>query len=198
MKTTPPIGVQTPKILLPKPGSDLSKWAVIACDQFTSEPEYWQEVAALVGDAPSTYHMILPEVYLDTPEEDRRLQSIRHNAGLPGPRRLRRTRRDRPGGANRGGKTRHGIMLALDLEQYDYSKGSASLIRATEGTILERIPPRVRIRVGRAAGTAAHPGADRRPGAHRHRAVGGRPPGPAEAVRLRSDAGQRPSQRVPG
>ena len=77
MSSIPPIGVQIPRILLPKPDSDLSKWAVIACDQFTSEPEYWQEVAALVGDAPSTYHMILPEVYLDTPEEARRLQSIR-------------------------------------------------------------------------------------------------------------------------
>jgi hypothetical protein len=149
MTTESAIGVQIPKILLPKPGSDLSKWAVIACDQFTSEPEYWQEVAALVGDAPSTYHMILPEVYLDTPEEARRLQSIRsamqdylardvftQHEGIV---LVERTA---------AGRTRHGIMLALDLEQYDYSKGSASLIRATEGTILERIPPRVRIRSG--------------------------------------------------
>jgi len=106
-------------------------------------------VAALVGDAPSTYTMILPEVYLDTPEEARRLQSIRSTmqdylardvfSEHEGIILVERTA---------AGRTRHGIMLALDLEQYDYSKGSSSLIRATEGTILERIPPRVRIRSG--------------------------------------------------
>ena len=149
MSSIPPIGVQIPKILLPKPGSDLSKWAVIACDQFTSEPEYWQEVAALVGDAPSTYHMILPEVYLDTAEEARRLQSIRSTMQDY----LARDVFSEHKGIvlverSTAGRTRHGIMLALDLEQYDYSKGSASLTRATEGTILERIPPRVRIRSG--------------------------------------------------
>ena len=142
-------GVQIPAVLLPKPGVDLHKWAVIACDQFTSEPEYWDEVAATVGADPSTYHITLPEVYLDSPEESARVQSIRD------------TMRDYLGRGlfeefsgivlverTAGGKTRHGLMLALDLEQYDYSKGSTSLIRATEGTILERIPPRVRIRSG--------------------------------------------------
>jgi Protein of unknown function (DUF1015) len=148
--TTPlPAGTRVPRALLPGPGVDLGKWAVIACDQFTSEPEYWQQVSALVGDAPSTYHLILPEVYLDTPGEAERSGSIR------------RTMQDY---LERGlfvehdglilverqvaGKTRHGIMLALDLEEYDYRRGSTSLIRATEGTILERIPPRVRIRSG--------------------------------------------------
>ncbi len=77
MKTVPSIGVQVPKILLPRPGVDLRKWAVIACDQFTSEPEYWQQVAEVVGDAPSTYHITLPEIYLGTPEEGRRVQQIR-------------------------------------------------------------------------------------------------------------------------
>lgn len=149
MTTTPPIGVQIPTVLLPGPGVDLNKWAVIACDQFTSELEYWQEVADLVGAAPSTYHMILPEVYLETPQEGERIRSIRRamqdyldrdlfveHTGII---LVERTA---------AGKTRHGIMLALDLEQYDYSQGSTSLIRATEGTILERIPPRVRIRSG--------------------------------------------------
>ena len=149
MQTAASIGVQAPRILLPKPGIDLTQWAVIACDQFTSEPEYWQQVAETVGDAPSTYHITLPEIYLDTPEEDRRVQQIRahmqdyldrdllvEHAGFI---LVERTV---------AGKTRHGIMLALDLEQYDYNKGSTSLIRATEGTILERIPPRVRIRSG--------------------------------------------------
>ncbi len=149
MTKPPTIGVQIPKLLLPRPGVDLHKWAVIACDQFTSEPGYWQEVAALVGDAPSTYHLTLPEVYLDTAEEAHRVRSIcqtmqdyldhelfvkREGIVL-----VERTA---------AGRTRHGIILALDLERYDYHKGSTSLIRATEGTILERIPARVRIRSG--------------------------------------------------
>ena len=144
-----PHGVQIPKVLLPKPGADLHKWAVIACDQFTSEPEYWEAVAELVGDAPSTYHVTLPEIYLETANEAERIASIKgtmqnylddglftEHAGII---LVKRTAE---------GKTRHGIMLALDLEHYDYSKGSTSLIRATEGTILARIPPRVRIRAG--------------------------------------------------
>ena len=149
MTTTLPIGFRIPRVLLPRTGVDLSKWAVIACDQFTSEPEYWQQVASLVGDAPSTYHLILPEVYLDTPGETERVGSIRramqdylerdlfveHDGLILVERQV-------------GGKRRHGIMLALDLEEYDYRRGSTSLIRATEGTILERIPPRVRIRSG--------------------------------------------------
>jgi hypothetical protein len=149
MTTTFPAGYRVPRVLLPRPGIDLTRWAVIACDQFTSEPEYWQQVAGLVGDAPSTYHLILPEVYLDTPSEAERANSIRRTMQDYLARGLfveqdglilveRRV----------GGKTRHGIMLALDLEQYDYRRGSTSLIRATEGTILERIPPRVRIRSG--------------------------------------------------
>lgn len=149
MNPSPPISVQIPKILLPGPGVDLHKWAVIACDQFTSEPEYWQAVAELVGDAPSTFHIILPEIYLGTPEEEQRIATINCtmqgylDSGLFTEREgiilVKRTA---------AGKTRHGIMLALDLEHYDYSKGSTSLIRATEGTILERIPPRMRIRSG--------------------------------------------------
>jgi hypothetical protein len=149
MTTTLPIGFRIPRVLLPAPGVDLAVWAVIACDQFTSEPEYWQQVADLVGDAPSTYHLTLPEVYLDTPAEAERVGSIRrtmqeylerglfveHDGLILVERQV-------------SGKTRHGIMLALDLEAYDYHRGSTSLIRATEGTILERIPPRVRIRSG--------------------------------------------------
>jgi len=149
MQVTLTNGIQIPKILLPRPGIDLHRWAVIACDQFTSEPDYWQEVAALVGDAPSTFHMILPEVYLGTPGEADRVRSIRSAMQDYLARDLFVEREgiilvERTA----GGKTRHGVMLALDLDQYDYSKGSTSLIRATEGTILERLPPRVRIRSG--------------------------------------------------
>ncbi len=142
-------GVQIPTVLLPRPGIDLRKWAVIACDQFTSEPEYWADVEAIVGDAPSTLRITLPEVYLEEPDVEVRIQSVKDTMaryaeeGLFEPFEgivlVERTV---------GGKTRHGVMLALDLEKYDYSKGSTSLIRATEGTILERIPPRVRIRSG--------------------------------------------------
>ena len=146
-------GVQIPTVLLPRPGIDLRKWAVIACDQFTSEPEYWAEVEAAVGDAPSTLRITLPEVFLEDADIAQRIQSIRDtmaryaNEGLFEP--FEGIVLVERAVADEGrSKTRHGIMLALDLEHYDYSKGSTSLIRATEGTILERIPPRVRIRSG--------------------------------------------------
>ena len=76
MKTYDDIGIQIPQFYLPKKGLDLTKWAVIACDQFTSQPEYWQQVEKLVGDNPSTLHLILPEVYLEKPGEDGRIQGI--------------------------------------------------------------------------------------------------------------------------
>jgi hypothetical protein len=147
MLTIPEIGIQVPRILLPKAGIDLAKWAVIACDQFTAEPEYWQSVQQIVNDAPSTYHLILPEVYLGTPQETQRIQSTQAamrkylDEGLF---------QEREGFilVERAvdGKTRHGLMLALDLEKYDYTPGSQTLIRATEGTILDRLPPRIKIR----------------------------------------------------
>ncbi len=147
MKNFPKIGVQIPSIYLPVKDIDPAKWAVIACDQFTSQPEYWEKVAAIVGESPSTFHLTLPEVLLGTPEEQERVRSI--NA------RMRQYLTDgllTP--VNRiiyverkvDGKTRRGLMLALNLEKYDFSIGSQSLIRATEGTILDRLPPRIRIR----------------------------------------------------
>ncbi len=147
MKIIPSLGFQIPEILLPHKDIDPQKWSVIACDQFTSEPGYWKEVAELVGDSPSTYHMILPEILLGTQEEESRLQSTQsamrdyvkqgvfqsiHNLIL-----VER---------KSSGKTRHGLMIALDLEHYDFNKGSQTLIRATEGTIIERLPPRIKIR----------------------------------------------------
>jgi hypothetical protein len=74
MKNYPEIGVQIPQILLPKAGIDLHRWAVIACDQFTSQPEYWHQVEEIVGDAPSTLDLVLPELYLETPAEEQRIQ----------------------------------------------------------------------------------------------------------------------------
>jgi hypothetical protein len=151
MKTYPDIGIQIPQIYLPKPGTDLNKWAVIACDQFTSQPEYWQKVEKLIGDSPSTLNLTFPEVYLEKPGEADRIKSIQ--SGM---------RQVLEGGVLQSregliyvertidGRTRKGLMLALDLECYDFTKGSSSLIRATEGTIVERLPPRMKIREGAA------------------------------------------------
>jgi hypothetical protein len=146
-KTYAALGLQVPEIFLCRPETDLTKWAVIACDQFTSQPEYWQQVERLVGDAPSTYKLILPEVYLDKPGEAERIGTIQRSmkAYL-----ANQTLIPRDGliyvERTFGSRHRRGLMAALDLERYDFSKGSQSLIRATEGTIIERLPPRVRIR----------------------------------------------------
>lgn len=149
MKTYNDIGIQIPNIYLPRKGTNLGKWAVIACDQFTSEPEYWQEVEKIVGDAPSTYNLILPEVYLGKPSEDTRIKSIQEKMHqflqtnfLQSQEGLIFVER------KVGDRTRHGLMLCLDLECYDFTKSSTSLIRATEGTIVERLPPRMKIRTG--------------------------------------------------
>jgi hypothetical protein len=145
------LGVQIPEVFLPRAGVDLQKWAVIACDQFTSQPQYWQAVENLVGDAPSTLNLILPELYLEGPEEEQRvcraqdqMRAYLESGLLEGQEGLVYVER------TVNGKCRKGLMLCLDLERYDYSPGSQSLIRATEGTIVERIPPRMRIRVGAA------------------------------------------------
>jgi hypothetical protein len=149
MKNIPEIGIQIPDILLPKAGLDLHKWAVIAVDQFTSEPEYWEQVEKITSGAPSTFHITLPEIYLEKPGEGERIQSIQKtmreymDAGILEPREgliyIERTA---------AGKTRKGLVMCLDLECYDYTKGSTSLIRATEGTIIDRLPPRMKIRTG--------------------------------------------------
>ena len=149
MKNYSHIGIQIPQILLPRPGTDLTKWAVIACDQFTSEPEYWRQVEQIVGEAPSTYNLVLPEVFLGTPHETARIEATRQAMQKYLDQNLLQ---DQEGfilvERTIGDKTRRGLMLALDLEQYDFNPGSQSLIRATEGTILERLPPRIKIRQG--------------------------------------------------
>ena len=151
MKIFDDIGVQIPQIYLPKAGTDLYKWAVIACDQFTSQPDYWHKVEQIVGHNPSTLKLTLPEVYLEAADEADRIKKIQ--AGMhavldsqvlephEGLIYVERTV---------DGRTRKGLMLALDLEHYDFTKGSSSLVRATEGTIVERLPPRMKIREGAA------------------------------------------------
>jgi len=136
-------------ILLPDPKKTNARaWSVVACDQFTSEPEYWENVKKEVAGSPSTLDMILPEVYLCEAEE--RIPKINSvmkkyidevlvahsNSQIF----VERTQSD--------GSVRRGVVLAIDLECYDYTKGARSLIRATEATVVERIPPRVAIRRG--------------------------------------------------
>lgn len=137
------------QILLPKSGTDMTKWSVVACDQYTSEPEYWDAVASFVGSSPSTLHLTFPEIYLEESGSDARIPKINEamlsyiSSGVFSEAKskyiyVERTQRD--------GKVRHGLMGVVDLEEYDYMPGSQSKIRATEGTVLERIPPRVKIR----------------------------------------------------
>ncbi len=149
MRTYDSISLGIPEVSLPTPGTDLEKWAVIACDQYTSEPEYWQRVSEVAGSAPSALNLIYPEVYLNEKDPDARIAAIRRHmkeyrdAGL-----FRETEGFIYVERQTGAQTRKGLMVCLDLEHYDFRKGSTSMIRATEGTILERIPPRVRIREG--------------------------------------------------
>ena len=143
------LGIHVPDILVPKHTCDLKRWAVVACDQYTSEPEYWQKVDDFVKDAPSSLRLIFPEVYLDQIQPERRIAAINATMRSYLERDLfdtyeesfflvHRTFNKNPG--------RWGLLIALDLEQYDYAKDSRTLIRATEGTILSRIPPRKEIR----------------------------------------------------
>jgi len=134
--------------LLPK--SDFEKWAVVACDQYTSEPEYWAETKKIAGDKPSALNVILPEVYLSD-DDSEQIEKINSNMKkyLEGDVfncfentcvYIERTLND--------GRVRRGVLGLIDLEDYSYVKGSKALIRATEETVLERIPPRVNIRKG--------------------------------------------------
>jgi len=149
MKIISDIGIQIPQVYLPRGGTDLTKWAVIACDQFTSEPEYWNEVERIVGDAPSTLNLVFPEVHLEKPGEEERIKNIQSTMRKYMEKGILQVREgliyvER----TVNGKTRKGLILCLDLERYDYKKGSSSLVRATEGTIVDRLPPRIKIRQG--------------------------------------------------
>lgn len=147
MKNYPEAGLQTPNVLIPNKSIAMEKWAVVACDQFTSQPEYWDRVDLISDNLPSTYHLILPEAYLGTPKEKEHQSQIFSSmrsyldSGL-----FEEIRGFIYVERKFGEKTRQGLIAALDLEQYDFQKDSLSLIRATEGTIIERLPPRVEIR----------------------------------------------------
>ena len=135
-------------ILLPK-NTDMTKWSVVACDQYTSEPEYWNDVEKIVGDAPSTLKLTLPEIYLEDENVSERIAKINSNMKAlldedffneykDSMIYLERTQSD--------GKIREGLIGVVDLEAYSYEKGAETPIRATERTVIERIPPRVKIR----------------------------------------------------
>ena len=139
-------------ILLPK-AQNMELWSVVACDQFSSQPEYWDSLDALVGDAPSTLRLMLPEAYLESRDQFAEAEKI--NALMEKylsedvfevlPQSyiyVERTLAD--------GRLRRGLMGVLDLDEYDYSADSVSPIRATEGTVVDRLPPRVRVRRGAA------------------------------------------------
>ncbi|MBR3422470.1 MAG: DUF1015 domain-containing protein [Ruminococcus sp.] len=138
-------------ILIPNDKVDMSKWAVIACDQYTSEPEYWDAVTAEVGGAPSTLSLILPELYLEDSDVSERIANI-HKAmdkyiadGIFTEYKNAMVYVER---VQSNGIVRKGLIGAIDLEKYDFSKGSTSEVRATEATVIERIPPRIKVRNG--------------------------------------------------
>ncbi|MBN2504321.1 MAG: DUF1015 domain-containing protein [Bacilli bacterium] len=139
--------VSCPELLLPKEFIDLHKWAVIACDQFTSEKNYWVQLDQLVDNVPSSYHIILPEAYLDLGFETR-ITAVNENMDLY----LRSGMFDKRQGIVLVERMtpfhakRLGIMVLIDLEHYEYLEGKDGRIIASEKTVLERIPPRVKIR----------------------------------------------------
>ncbi len=143
------VALSLPEILLPKKGTDLARWAVVACDQYTSQPEVWEEIKKTAGESPSTLNIIYPEVYLEEEGAEDRIKSINScmeryladgtlEARKPGFILVDRKTSQAP--------SRKGLVVALDLDQYDFSAGSKTMIRATEGTVIDRLPPRIKIR----------------------------------------------------
>ncbi len=127
----------------------LPRWSVIACDQFTSQPEYWERVRAAAAGCPSAYHLIFPEAELNSTNPEDRIETI--NRAMETVRRagFMRVIKDAFVYVERtllNGSVRRGVVGVVDLESYDFTSGSSSPVRATEKTVLSRIPPRVRIR----------------------------------------------------
>ncbi len=133
-------------IMLPK-NTDLTKWSVVACDQYTSQPEYWEKAQEFVGDSPSTLNLVYPEAFLS--QGDSRIEKINKTMQEYVENGIFDTYENCLIYTERvlsGGRVRRGIVGAVDLDAYDFTKGSKAAIRATEGTVLDRIPPRVKIR----------------------------------------------------
>ncbi len=150
MKTFEKYGLQIPDILLPRE-MDLTTWSVIACDQYTQDRDYWAKASATVKTSPSTLNLIFPEVYLNDGDEESRIKSI-HDT-------MNKYLSDNVFGQTEEecvyiertteyGRTRKGLIAAIDLDRYEWKPFSKALIRATEATVPERIPPRMKIRNG--------------------------------------------------
>jgi hypothetical protein len=145
------LAVKIPSVLLPAAKFDPQKWSVIACDQYTSNRKYWEDVHNFIGDSPSTLDLILPEVYLEDPEVNRLIKKVNTNMISYLTKKILTPLE--PGFILIDRQTPHvqsrkGLLLAVDLEKYDYRPGSKSLIRSTEETITDRLPPRIKIRQG--------------------------------------------------
>lgn len=135
-------------ILIPK-NVDMSKWSVVACDQYTSEPEYWKELDTFVGDNPSTLRLTLPEIYLNDSDVEDKIKKINETMEDYLSKDIFTEFKDTMIYVERtqsNGLVREGLIGVVDLEEYNYEKGSTSLVRATEKTVIERIPPRVKVR----------------------------------------------------
>ncbi len=151
MKTFEKYGVQIPEILLPK-DVDLSTWSVIACDQYTQDKDYWKKAAEKAGKNPSALNLIFPEVYLNEADKEDRIRLIK------------KTMKDYLDSKifdsseeavyierkTEYGRVRKGLVISIDLEKYEWKPDSKAFIRATEATVPERIPPRMKIRNGAA------------------------------------------------
>jgi hypothetical protein len=142
-------GLHIPEILFPRPGIDLETWAVIACDQFTQDWAYWEKVRRLAGESPAMLNLILPEIYLGEEGRTAHIAAI-HKAmsaalrdGVFAPPRQGCVYLERNTPRHKG---RRGLVIALDLEHYDWAPAARPLIRATEGTVPERLPPRMEVR----------------------------------------------------
>ena len=144
------IGVAVPEILIPDEKTNMRKWAVIACDQFTQNQQYWNDVERFVGSSPSALHVMLPEIYLDTPEKAERIASAKEimrsyiedgvlNLLPPGFILVERYI---------DGVVRKGLMVNVDLEEYENEPYKNPVVRPSEEVIAERIPPRIEIRNG--------------------------------------------------
>ncbi len=149
MKIFQDIALCVPQILLPNKNINYTKWSVIACDQYTSQPEYWKRVENFVENSPSTLHITFPEVYLDEKNSESRIEKINEN--------MEKYLNENIFAEPFEGfvlvdrktpyhKSRKGLVVALDLEEYDYLPDATTLIKATEGTILDRLPPRIKVR----------------------------------------------------
>lgn len=128
---------------------DMEKWSVIACDQFSSEPRYWEDVKEFVGTCPSTLHMIIPEAYLESmtnPEDIRKINQQMDQYLNDDLFRILQTSLIYVERTLSDGHVRRGLVGAIDLEVYDFSTASCSPIRASENTIIARLPPRIKVR----------------------------------------------------